>query len=361
MNSFVVRAILVSLNLVLLSLPTQAEISLKELQARIEQQRLTWVAGETSVSGLSPEEKRRLCGFRADKERLPLRFPQIRAPEGGFPPSLDWRSNPSGVNWMTPVRNQGACGSCVAFAAVGALEACENINVYGVPRPSYDLSEQFLFSCGGGDCDNGWYFTGTGGAFEFLMTVGVADEACYPYRSRDGHDYPCENRCSDWATRVVTIPDYIAISAATRPLDDILKTYIQIEPITCVMDVYQSFYSYRLGVYQHIDGEEIVGGHGVVILGWDDTTNPPSWICKNSWGLGWGENGYFKIRRGDSNIGTYAAVLDYGGAPPPPETRSFTPGGIALVALVLLALILLMSQWQVAAGLAKVRKRSQYR
>ena len=323
-------ALLVSISLCTLLPGSHAETDLKQIRAAIHEQRLGWVAGETSVSGLSLEEKRRLCGFRPESERIAALSALLQAPLGApFPATLDWRDNPMGIDWMTPVRNQGSCGSCVAFAVVGALEACENINVFGAPRPEYDLSEQFLFSCGGGKCEDGWHFSP---AMEFLKADGVTDEACYPYVSGDGHDYPCDGSCTDWAERVLTISDYMMISGQTPPLDDVLKSYVQVQPVVCAMDVYESFYSYDSGVYAHLTVDELVGSHAVVIVGWDDTTSPACWICKNSWGTGWGENGYFRIERRDSKVGSYAYFIEYDSAsPPPPEVGSLAPIGVVIL------------------------------
>jgi C1A family cysteine protease len=344
MRSFL-TALLVLLLCVGAAMPTaQAQRSLEEVRSAIQAQGLNWVAGETSVSNLSLEDKRRLCGFRPEMEQAsPAARPLMKAPLGAFPSVLDWRDNPSGFDWMTPVRNQASCGSCVAFAVVGAFEACENINVNGAPDPTLNLSEQFLFSCGGGDCDAGWYFSGSGGALDYLKNVGVTDETCFPYQSGDGVDRPCDDRCADWASRVVTISDYIMISEGDPPADAVLKNYVQVQPVPCAMDVYLSFYSYTGDVYERLAEDVLVGGHGVVIVGWDDTTTPPCWIVKNSWGSGWGELGYFRIKRGDSDIGSYAAFLDYDNAPPPTTTyaSSFTPIGI----IVLLSSFVVLTAW----------------
>jgi len=310
------------------AIPTaQAQSSTEEIRAAVKAEGLNWVAGETSVSNLSMKEKRRLCGFRPEMEQpVSVILPIIEAPLRAFPSIFDWRDIPagSGFDWTTPVRNQGSCGSCVAFAVVGAFEACENINVYGTPDQDPDLSEQFLFSCGGGDCDDGWYFSGSGGALDYLKNVGVTDEGCFPYQSGGGNDYPCEDRCADWASRVVTVSDYSMISTGDLPVDAVLKNYVQVQPVPCAMDVYVSFYSHTGGVYERLAEDVLVGGHGVLIVGWDDTTDPPCWICKNSWGTGWGELGYFKIKRGDCSIGSYAAFLDYDNAPPPLHSISGT-------------------------------------
>jgi C1A family cysteine protease len=330
MRRFLGSVLLVSIFLCTALAGSDAQTNLRQIRAAIQEQRLNWVAGETSVSGLSLEEKRRLCGFRPERERIAAPSALLQAPfRAPFPATFDWRDNPVGTDWMAPVRNQGGCGSCVAFAVVGALEACENINMFGAPRPEYDLSEQFLFSCGGGSCKDGWTF---GPAMEFLKTTGVTDESCYPYSSGDGYDYPCDGRCADWPDRVVTISDYMVLSGQTSPLDDVLKSYVQAQPVVCAMDVYESFYSYDSGIYERLTVDELRGSHAVVIVGWDDTTSPPCWICKNSWGTGWGESGYFRIKRRDSKVGSYAFFIEYEStSPPPPEVGSLAPIGVVVL------------------------------
>ena len=85
------------------AVPTaQAQRNLEEVRSAIQAQGLNWVAGETSVSNLSLEEKRRLCGFRPDMEQAPpTESSLMKAPLGAFASVLDWRDNPSGVNWMS--------------------------------------------------------------------------------------------------------------------------------------------------------------------------------------------------------------------------------------------------------------------
>ena len=88
-------------------------------------------------------------------------------------PTLDWR-NANGVNYVTPVKNQGSCGSCLAFAVTAALESQHMITSTGMPL---DLSEQILVSCSGaGSCSGG----SPGSASNYIKTTGLPLESAFP-------------------------------------------------------------------------------------------------------------------------------------------------------------------------------------
>ncbi len=121
------------------------------------------------------------------------------------PPSWDWRT----YGIMTPVKNQGACGACVAFACNGAFEAIIKWKT-GV---TVDLSEAHLFFCSGGTCDEGMYVST---ALNYMQTNGVADEDCFPYDGAlYGTDLGC-NPCSDWQQRAYKIDGWDWVSGATN-------------------------------------------------------------------------------------------------------------------------------------------------
>jgi len=259
--------------------------SISDLQKEIDRYNLKWKAGSSSVWALSPQEKRRLLGW--DKESLDEEFVKAHRIEGEtptftLPESFDWR-NVDGHNWMTPVKDQGACGSCWAFAIVGAFEP--NIKIkYECPDEDIDLSEQDLVSCACGGCSGG----NISCAYTHLHLEGIPDEACDPYQARD---IPCgTNLCEDHVMRSRKLLNAFSIPSNI----EVIKQYIMLGPLYVTMTVYNSFFGYHEGVYEPIPGESPVGGHAIVMLGWDD--HDSSWICKNSWGPGWGMDGYFKIR-----------------------------------------------------------------
>ncbi|HUU44481.1 MAG TPA: C1 family peptidase [Acidobacteriota bacterium] len=212
-----------------------------------------------------------------------------------LPASFDWRDH-NGSDWMTPVKDQGLCGSCWAFAAVGAAEAAKNISS-GNPDLDLDLSEQYLVSdCfGHGDCDGGV----SSYALEFIRDSGIPDEACFPYTATDG---PCSDRCGDWESRLV----YIAETAWLYGENDILKlTLINIGPVAVGLDVGNWWSD---GDVLRCDGPPS-GGHVVVIVGYDDVQG--CWIAKNSYGVSIND-GYLKIGYSECGIGDFWAIANDG-------------------------------------------------
>jgi C1A family cysteine protease len=279
-----------------------------------------WTAGESWVLKLTREEQRGLLGGL-----LPVNQPERVAPWGprrgaarDVPAQWDWR-DVDGQDWITPVKNQGGCGSCAAFASAACVEAAIRI-AKNMPAMNIDLSEQQIFSCAGGDCPTGLYM---GTAFDYIKANGLADEACLPY---DEVDDNCGDLCADWQDRVETIDDWELLWQYTVN-EDALKTVVMEQPVACYLEVYGDFMSYSSGVYEHVSGG-LMGGHFVLIVGWNDEEN--SWICKNSWGSGWGEKGYFRIKRGETQIGSWAMIPYYTPAGPTPTPTPVPDLGVTL-------------------------------
>ncbi len=267
-----------------------------------------WTAGETWLMKLSPEERKRLCGTLLSKpvNNVPLlKIPVLQY----FPMELDWRDNNG--NWVTPVKYQANCGSCWDFAAVGQVESwwkITNANLDSV----IDLSEQFILSCSDGTCD-GWH---TEYALDFIRDTGVPGESCFEYQADD--ELLCEDACDDWEDEAVTIPGWGYVTLDEDVINTIKSALIQ-HPISASYTVYDDFYFYTGGVYEHVWGERS-GGHAILIIGWNDADS--CWICKNSWGPNWGETadftpinlelnngGYFRIKWSNCGIGEYLPFI----------------------------------------------------
>jgi C1A family cysteine protease/PKD repeat protein len=262
-------------------LTKQAELAaISAIQSAIDREGLDWVAGETSMSRLSAEEKARLGVARVGPpikgvqiESRPLHLQGV-----ADPPIFDWR-DVDGHNWMTTVRYQGSCGSCWAFSASGAVEA--SFNVYsGNPNLNIDISEEFLVSaCSrAGDCDGGW----PDHALDHCKDWGVPDEACFPYTADDG---PC-TPCADHRDRRFKITGYKYINSNTTDFKWALQEY---GPMCVVLTIPDDWYYYTAGVYSPTSEGVGWANHAVVLVGWDDTRG--AWIIKNSYGEGWGGTG----------------------------------------------------------------------
>jgi hypothetical protein len=222
---------------------------------------------------------------------------------GPLPASFDWR-DVDGVDWTTSIKSQGSCGSCVAFGTLGALEAVVQIE-HGVSY-DVDLSESFLFYCGGGTCVGGWY---PSEASDYLVNVGVTDEACFPYLD---WDLRCNEKASNWNQRLIRVS---RSGTVVNEVSIIKEALLEYGPLSTTMKVFEDFRYYSSGVYDHVWGREL-GGHCVTIVGYND--DPGYWICKNSWGTGWGEQGWFNIKYRRSELGkhTYFYTDVYGNLPP---------------------------------------------
>lgn len=273
---------------------------LASLQHKIKVRGLHWQAAETSMTRLSVDERRaglmnhdvQMSSEAAQtRQHNPQKRPRLATWANSSDAYFNW-SDMNGACWVTPVRNQGSCGSCYVFGSLAAMETLYRI-VRDEPDYGIDLSEQEIVSCGLTDSCS------TGGTAEqvgyYLMHDGVPDESCFPYTSGNaGDDGQCENSCADGSERRYYINDW---DYDTVPRSDAeLKEALLAGPLISNMQIYDDFYAYSNGVYVRTSDNK-QGWHIVLLVGWDDSDN--SWIVKNSWGEDWGMQGYFKIDRGE--------------------------------------------------------------
>jgi hypothetical protein len=260
---------------------------LDEIRAAIRQKGGRWIASETSVSVLPDHEKRLRVGLMKHTAtgREPLLF--LQPPVTGSPASVDWRTG----NCVTPVKDQGNCGSCWAFATTAALESY--ILIKDGSLSAEDLAEEILVSCStAGSCSGGYIDR----ASDFIRVTGLPLETYFPYTATSSDD-TCTNAHQGWQTDTYRTSSWSWVTTAPASVDAIKTALSTHGPLVTTMDVYYDFFSYRTGVYEYTTGA-YQGGHAVLIVGYtDDTTirGGGYFTVKNSWGTGWGQSGYFHI------------------------------------------------------------------
>lgn len=255
-------------------------LTIEEIRAAIDREGGSWTAAETPIfeRGIVAEDPlNMLFGLRIDDETGRFRaasanvFEELTAVAP--PKSADWLA----AGFVSPAKDQGRCGACVAFATCATLESSTWIRT-GSPIL---LSEGHLFHCNGGSCATGWGLThGLDAA-----RGGVGREADLPW-STDG---VCKR-----------IPPVVH-TLSYRAHDDIVgrKRAVAAGPVLAGMRVYQDLLAYRSGIYRHVAGD-FAGNHAVCVVGYDDSDG--AWLVKNSWGPAFGEDGFFRIGYGQCGM-----------------------------------------------------------
>jgi|GEM_PF-1625898 len=233
-------------------------------------------------------------------------------PQSGLPAAWDWR-DVEGHSYVSPVRNQGACGSCYAFSATGVTESLFMIGE-DLPDTNVDLSESNMMFC------LSQYYSGfygcTGASYDYdemegLVTYGTIDEACYPYDQ--GLTSDCAAACETPALEVRLASWGRIPCNETDAIKTAIYTY---GPVNAAVYVGDSFQAYSEGVYNDLrtscPGSPCYytsTNHAIMLVGWDDADQ--AWILRNSWGTDWGEDGYMRISYAAANVACEAVYATY--------------------------------------------------
>ncbi|CAM1299150.1 TINAGL1 (predicted) [Pycnogonum litorale] len=215
---------------------------------------------------------------------------------------------------IQPIRDQGDCASSWAFSTTALASDRLGIQSNGTERKT--LSPQNLLSCqngrqkgcSGGHLDRAWWY---------IRKYGVVTEECYPYTSgssgshgrcdvsrlSDPSGVSCRNNPGAVSMLYKSAPPYKISSHEEEIMNEIYRN----GPVQATFKVHRDFFMYRRGIYEHFKASpgKKFGYHSVRIIGWgidrSNSINPIKyWLCANSWGRRWGENGYFRILRGEN-------------------------------------------------------------
>lgn len=213
-----------------------------------------------------------------------------------LPDEKDWRKD--GV--VTPVKNQGQCGSCWAFSTVGTVESQNAI----VNKKLISLSESQVV-----DCDNKGVNKGCDGglminALDYLIKEGgIMSENDYSY-------VPKQEKCKfDKSKIAVTVTDHEVVDPVEGNHDEtkLLQVLYNRGPVAIAINATPlQFYPggiFDIPFFPSAVCNPASLNHGVLLVGFGVVDNKPYWIVKNSWGAAWGESGYFRIARGKNLCG----------------------------------------------------------
>ncbi len=283
-------------------------INVTAITARIHSLGLGWLARENALTSLAEEERKLRLGAtpppntRSLEERERAGAAQVHGAAGAtYPAAYDART----AGWVTAVEDQGGCGSCVAFGTTATVEAAVRIANNNRNLP-VDLSEAQVFYCYGkaasATCQSGWWPDGAFNGFK----DGVVDASCFPYTAGNQN---C-NLCANAKDRMTWIANWHLVQSTSD-----MKAWISSKgPMTACFTVYNDFFAYSSGTYSPDVASGVAGGHCISVVGYNDAGK--YWICKNSWGPAWGEQGFFCIAYNtcglDSEMWAVDGIVDTG-------------------------------------------------
>ena len=267
-----------------------------KIVAEIRSKATSWEAHDPATNpfaNMTRQQLLNLVGTNLDYEyNVPETNPK-NAQVGALPTNFDPRTDKFS-KCIHPIRDQQQCGSCWAFGATEALS-----DRFCIAGEDVILSPQDPVACDSNNygCDGGYLNY----VWQYFQNTGVVTDACWPYTSGGGDSGPCEHIClganQDW------IKYKCKNGSIVHPTTvDAIKTELYNNgPAEGAFTVYDDFFNYKSGVYQHVSGG-YAGGHAIKILGWGTESGKNYWLCANSWGTSWGMAGFFKILQGDCGI-----------------------------------------------------------
>jgi len=276
---------------------------IREINAR----QSTWKAAHNPVTRMPKSQARRLLGV--DMEAIHAytwRSQEYTAAEiAAAPETFDSRTQWPSCSTMQEIRNQKHCGSCWAFGAVESMSdrQCifKNENVRLSAEDMNSCSKSTFTHCG--SCQGGQ----PGCAWVYWCDTGVVTEDCYPYSAGtdpSSLDTPeCKKKCTGNTALDWNSDKHKGAKHYTIVGEENMKTELSSNgPFEVAFQVYADFMSYSSGVYYHQSGS-YEGGHAVKLVGYGTDNGTKYWLCANSWNTSWGEQGFFRIRRGTNECG----------------------------------------------------------
>ncbi|KAJ8753474.1 hypothetical protein K2173_019873 [Erythroxylum novogranatense] len=237
--------------------------------------------GVNQFADLTNEEfkttRNRFKGHMCSKQAGPFRYENVT----DIPSNVDWREKGA----VTPIKDQGQCGSCWAFSAVASIEGITQLST----KKLISLSEQELVDCDIEGEDQGCQGGLMDNAFKFIIQhKGLTTETNYPYTAVQG---TCNTSAE--AIPAANISGYEDVPANDEAA---LMKAVANQPVSVAIDAGDSsFQFYSSGIFSGACGTQL--DHGVTAVGYGESNGMNYWLVKNSWGIQWGEKGYVRIQK----------------------------------------------------------------
>lgn len=249
------------------------------------------------------EYKQTMNGYRKDLKKLKFKPRSSLYMESminiTLPTNVDWRDH----DYVTPVKDQGQCGSCWSFSATGSLEG----QMKRKTGKLVSLSEQNLVDCSAPEGNQGCNGGLMDQAFEYIkINGGIDTEESYPYKGYEGECHFTKSNIGGDDVGYVDIPE-----GSEKALRHAVATQ---GPVSVAIDASnESFQFYSSGVYNEPNCSPQNLDHGVLVVGYgeDENTGHKYWLVKNSWGPNWGDEGYIRMSRGRHNQCGIASSASY--------------------------------------------------
>jgi C1A family cysteine protease len=259
---------------------------LDALKAEIDANGYTFTVGYNPAMQYSIDQ---LCTFNPD-----MQLPNLHAVKSE--PIAMTESLPAAYTGIwSPIKNQGSCGSCWAFSICAQFETA----ILKKDGVTVDLSEQNLVSCN----NYGWGCNGGLWANDMFVSPGAVLESCFPYVAQD---VPCQTcpyvyNASGWG--------FVEAQNVLPSVDNIKNAIYTYGAVSAAVFVDSNFQAYTSGVMNSCRRRTNRTNHAIQLCGWDDAKQ--AWLLKNSWGTGWGENGFMWIAYNCNLVGYGANYMIY--------------------------------------------------